>query len=287
MKIGLGTVQFGMSYGIANHAGKVSQSEVFNIIQLAKERFISTIDTAMNYGDSESTLGSVGMETFKVVTKLSKVPEDLDSIDNWISEKIATSLKNLKISSLYGLLIHYPEQLLDTKGKEIYAALRKNKEKGLINKIGISVYSPESLFDLIKFFDIDLVQAPLNLIDRRFVNTGSLKKLKDKNIEIHTRSAFLQGLLLMKKSERPEKFNIWNDIWRDWDFWLNSNKISPVIASISYPLSFSEVDQVIIGVNNYEQLKQITDNLKGDKLNLPDLTSTDIRLINPSLWGDL
>ena len=198
MKLGLGTVQFGCNYGISNQKGQVSPLEVEKILNFAYEQGIDTMDTANMYGNSEEVLGRFNLDNFKVVTKTTKVNLALDENENLNRFKDAfyASQKKLGYIKLHGLMFHESMDLLGKCGSKLWDLLCDFKEKEYVEKIGVSVYYPETLMEIIDKFNIDIVQLPLNMLDQRFIYL--LKELKQKGIEIHTRSTFLQGLLLMK-----------------------------------------------------------------------------------------
>lgn len=288
MKLALGTVQFGLPYGIANQAGQVTRVEAKAMLKLAESNGIDMLDTAIAYGESETCLGEVGIEGFNVVTKLPSVPDSCADVGGWVRAQMNGSLARLGVRSVYGLLLHRSEQLLNENGKELYLALQDLKEKGLVRKIGVSIYSPIDLELIITLFRLDLVQAPFNLVDRRLQSTGWLKRLKDEGVEIHTRSVFLQGLLLMPQLAMPPKFALWREVWSKWYQWLSERNISAVEACLSYPLAFPEIDRVIVGVDSVKQLKQIVEvAASGVVYNLPDLQCDSESLINPACWSKI
>ncbi len=288
MRLALGTVQFGLLYGVANKSGQVSQTEAKSMLRIASENGIDTIDTAIAYGESEKCLGEVGVENFKLVTKLPAMPNGCLDINSWINEQVSSSLARLGVSQIYALLLHKSEDLLEPNGRELYRALDSLKEKGLVKKIGLSIYSPNELELLKNYFSFDLVQAPFNLIDQRLLHSGWMQKLKDNGVEIHTRSAFLQGLLLMKEIDIPPKFSPWKHLWKKWHNWLAENNISALQCSLAFPLSFPEIARVVVGADSHQQLKEIinaTSNLL--HTDLPNLLSADENLINPVNWSKL
>jgi aryl-alcohol dehydrogenase-like predicted oxidoreductase len=287
MRLALGTAQFGQSYGISNKSGQVSQSAAKSIINLAKSSRINMLDTAIAYGESEATLGLIGVKDFKLVTKLPPFG-GIGDPQCWVSKEIRSSLSRLNLNSVYAVLIHRPEQLNGSFGAGIYDGLQLLKHQGLVEKIGISIYSPVELIPLMEKFHFDLVQAPLNLVDRRIVNSGWLTRLKDCGVEIHARSVFLQGLLLMGQTEIPLKFERWKNIFEKWHDFLKLGQISALEACIAYPLSFSEVDKVIVGVESQEQLIQIlTASTFSKNINLPNISCEDEDFVNPANWANL
>jgi aryl-alcohol dehydrogenase-like predicted oxidoreductase len=288
MKLALGTVQFGLDYGVANIGGRVNKDEVRAILAAAAQNGINTLDTAIAYGDSESVLGSFGVGHWQVVTKLPSVPEGCGDVVSWMALEIQQSMARLNVSQLRGVLLHRPGQLLENKGQELYRALQSTKENGLVQKIGVSVYEPAELDQLFDRFELDLVQAPLNILDRRLVDSGWAKQLKNAGVELHTRSAFLQGLLLMPAGDRPRKFNQWSDIWSVWDKWLDKHSLSPLQACLHYLNGVLEVDRVVVGVDSVRQLNQIIGASGGVLADLPKWNSfQDLRVLNPSSWTHL
>jgi len=287
-RLALGTVQFGLSYGVANLVGQVTRPEAKAMLQLAAANGVDTLDTSIAYGDSEACLGEAGTQGFKLVTKLPAVPNDCVDASAWIRQQVSESLTRLGVTSVYGLLLHRSEQLLSTNGTAIFYALQELKDNGQVCKLGISIYSPSELDALIPHYPIDMLQAPFNLVDRRLYHTGWLQRLKDCGVEVHTRSVFLQGLLLMKKADIPTKFARWSDVWHRWQQWLADRKASAVQACLAFPLAFPEIDRVVVGADSVSQFAQIlsaTNTLSiGD---LPDLQCKDENLINPAKWPTL
>ncbi len=290
MKIALGTAQFGLIYGVANQSGQVPHEEAQAILQYAKESGIDTLDTAIIYGESEQRLGAIGVQDWEIISKLPEVSSDCPNIAKWVEEEVQASLRRLKRKNLSALLLHRPQQLLENNGKALYTALQRIKKDGLVEKIGISIYTPEELEALYqrKYFEFDLVQAPFNVIDRRLIQSGWLKRLSDLGIELHVRSVFLQGLLLMTEKARPPKFDRWKQLWRDWHEWLNKTGLTPMEACIRYALSFPEIDRVIVGVDTKAQLMEILQAAKGSTPEVSEhIQSNFTELLNPAYWPDL
>ena len=280
-KLGIGTAQFGQRYGISNKFGKVSQSEAENILYLAKLNSIDIIDTAISY-NSESCLGNIGVKEYKVVTKLPPVPNDIKNICEWIDVQIKSSLKRLRVNSVYGLLLHNSEDYKNSELREKFKSLKADK---IIHKIGVSIYSPNELNNLPCENEIDIVQAPINLVDQRLVDSGWLKKLNSYGVEVHARSVFMQGLLLMPKKLIPQSFMAWSSLWNRWHDWLNRENITAIEACLHYVFSLPHVNRVIIGFEAANQLKQIVESLKSSlNISYLDISNIDENLVNPSIW---
>lgn len=288
-KLALGTVQFGLSYGIANQSGQVKLSEAKDILDQARNAKIDLLDTAIAYGDSEEILGKIDIGGFRVVSKLPDISESCVDIDSWVEEKVEGSLKRLGVSSLYGVLLHRSQNLLGKSGKKLIDALNRVKSDGLTQKVGVSIYEPSELDEVMHLISIDLAQAPLNVIDRRLETSGWLSRLHQEGVEVHTRSAFLQGLLLMPRNKIPPKFEPWSKLWDSWALELEEKNIRAAAACFSYPLSLSEVDRVVVGVDSVDQLNTL---ITASQNQLPHhdfsfMTSEDQMLINPSRWSNL
>ncbi len=287
-RLALGSAQFGLKYGIANEYGQVSPDEVRKILSVAADHKIHTLDTAIAYGGSERTLGQIGVTDWNIVTKLPAVPDRCTNIEQWIDHQISESLTRLGVTRLHAVLLHRPGQLLESQGKELLAALETLKHKGLTNKIGISVYSPDELERLFEKMNFDLVQAPLNILDRRFIDTGWTSRLRNMGVELHTRSTFLQGLLLMPASRRPVKFRRWDSLWFEWERWLNESGVTPLEACLRYVLSIEEIDKVIVGIDGLHQLHEILAATSGSLTSLPSWQQPiDSELISPAQWMHL
>ncbi len=288
MKLALGTAQFGLSYGIANSGGRVRRKEVAKILSLARISGIDMLDTASAYGYSEACLGAVGTQGFKVVTKIHNLPNESSELYSYVHNQLQTSLRLLGLDSVYGLLLHRPQQLIEPSGRSLVQALEQLKDRGLVQKIGVSIYDPKELDFLTQVCQIDLVQAPLNLIDHRLITTGWLQRLHDMGVEVHTRSAFLQGLLLMPRETIPEKFNAWSHLFDHWHAWLNENRATSAEACLSFVTSQPLIDRVVVGVDSYTQIQELLKaELKKPQLQLPNLCCDDVNLINPSNWSSM
>ncbi len=289
MNIALGTAQFGQDYGISNKTGQVAFEEAKNILYLCKAKGIHTIDTAMNYGDSEKLLGDIGVKNLKIITKIPSVPESCPDINLWLSEQVELSLNRLNYKKLYAVMLHRPEQLLGPIGSEIFESLINQKKLAKFEKLGISIYDPNELEEILSIYNFDIIQSPFNLIDRRLVETGWLDKLKKEKIEVHTRSIFLQGLLLMQRENLPEKFNKWSKIWTEWHDWLEDNSLSALEASLNFVRSYKLIDKIVVGVDSLNQLEQIIEvmSVKKYQHNFPEIGCGDMNLINPSNWSSL
>jgi aryl-alcohol dehydrogenase-like predicted oxidoreductase len=270
-KIGIGTVQFGLKYGISNFKGQTKINEVKKILEYSRVKNIDVIDTAVTYGSSEEILGKNNLTDFKVVSKFS-IPGPGSVISQFKS-----SLTSLKIKSVYGYLAHRPLELIQNKldWDELY----KLKNDGFIKKIGYSLNNPEELELLLENNLIpDLVQIPYNYIDNRF--NAYLMDLKNIGCEIHARSAFLQGLFFTDPSTLPNYFNEVKPIVKELQ-----NQISDLpSALLNYVVNQPLIDKVIIGVESLAQLEENLENMENcTKLPSNNLLFKD-NILMPSNW---
>ena len=288
-KVSLGTVQFGMDYGIANSSGQITLKECSSILSEASRIGIKNIDTATVYGKSEHILGEIGVNKFNVTTKIPYVPPETKDLIEHVEKLILESLSKIGLKSFYCVLIHDSKQLSNKDSQEkIFNALKKVKARGLVKKIGVSIYDPIELNNINYLSKYDIVQAPFNILDRRIIKDGWLDKLKKNKISLQVRSIFLQGLLLMPSELRPKKFSKWNGLWEAWDSWLIDSKLTPLEACLNFPLTIDNIDSIVVGVDSKEHLQQIGKYLNNKNITYPSfLQSNDLDLIDPNHWNNL
>ncbi len=289
-KIALGTVQFGIDYGINSENGQVRPEEVRSILNYAHSQNIDLLDTAPAYGNSEKVLGAANVQNFKVVTKTRHFDNAEISNDDieLLKKDFSCSLADLRQESFYGVLVHNASDLLKPGSKKLFDQLESLKQAEKIKKIGVSVYDNKQLQSILENFDIDIVQLPFNILDKRLIDSGMLSILQNRGIEVHARSVFLQGLLLMSNQDRPRKFHRWNALWKTWHEWLNDNQITALEAAIRHAVSMPEISKVLVGVDTKDQLKEIIIASDGIFPNIPaELYTNDVNLLNPSNWDRL
>ena len=286
-QIALGTAQFGIpSYGVANTSGCLTIAEANRVLQCAQLSGIDTLDTAVAYGRSEEVLGHIGVVGWKVVTKLPALPSKCADVAGWIDAEVRGSLGRLRLDRLHGLLLHCPGDLLGPAGPEYLSALDTLKGSGLVDKVGVSIYAPEDLDSLFALRRFDLVQAPISILDQRMIHSGWTRRLAREGVELHARSAFLQGLLLMPETVRMQRFPCWSNIWQIWSDWLKQTRLTPLRACLAYALSVEGVDRVIVGVDCLAHLEEIVQAATADLPSLPRWPEPiDPILLNPRLWN--
>ena len=289
-RIAVGTAQFGMKYGVANSLDRVSDAEAQKILCCARECGVKTLDTAASYGVSEECLGRVGVNEWEIVSKIPAIPKMADKrgLHIWFNETLQKSLAKLRVNSLYGLLVHEASDLNGPLSDALYAQMKSAKDNEITRKIGVSVYHPQELDDLIDRYPIDLVQLPFNVLDQRFAESGWLERLQRADIEVHSRSVYLQGLLLMSAEARPKKCLRWPKLWQQWDGWINESGLSPLATCLSAVLKQKMIDRVIIGFDNLDQFEKLRETKIPPEISLPVFSDfATEELINPSKWNTI
>lgn len=285
MKLAIGTVQFGLAYGIANAGGQVPADEATRILADARAAGIDTLDTAAAYGEAEQVLGRIGVEGWRIVTKVPALPDDIDDPRGWVRTVIARSLANLATDHIDAVLLHRAQDLVGPDAAALWAGLRDVKEAALCARIGVSIYAPDDLAALPAAVKPDLVQAPFNVVDRRLETSGWAERLAAQGTALHLRSAFLQGLLLMSADERPARFRPFDATFARWDDFLAETGQSPVEGALGLALSRPWAERVVVGVDTAIQLDGILNAARRSGPPAPvDLAVTDPRLIDPSTW---
>ena len=278
-KIALGTVQFGLDYGITNHSGQVTKDEVKNILDYAKYKDIDTLDTAARYGNSEQVLGEIGVNNYRIITKTTPLKNGVDGVIKGFHQ----SLDNLNVGQVDGLLIHNIDDVKDRRFGDLFHKLNELKEEGLINKIGFSTYTPDQVDFLLENFDFDLIQVPFNIFDTRLIEGGQLQSLKKRNIEIHARSIFLQGVLL-DFDNLSSYFSRWKKQFDEYQGTVEKSGLSLLEYALNFTLNVQEIDEILVGVNSEDQLREIVSSVKGQG-DLSAYPICDKNLLNPSNWG--
>ncbi len=279
-KIILGTVQFGQDYGVSNTGGKTKYEETQKIIEFAKINNINTLDTANEYGNAEELLGEIGLEKFNVISKFKFQKKES------IEKKFFETIYKLDIKHLYAYLAHDAYEVLNEP--DIWGVLKDLKDKNKIKKIGFSLNSQKEFQDILSFgIRPDIIQIPFNLLDNRFKKIA--KYCSKNNIEVHSRSVFLQGLFFINTNELPKKLKKMKKYLNELNLICKKNGFTMNELALNYVLSKKYIDKVLIGVENLTQLNENIDQLNKD-INqnifesIENIYIEDKHLLNPSNW---
>lgn len=286
----LGTAQFGLDYGISNNSGKVKKEDLVKLLLFAKESGFKYLDTANAYGDSENRIGEMYEITkdFDLITKTAHIDPDKNYKKNleYIKKQFFESLKKMKRESVETLLVHNSIDISIQNGEKIYQYLAELKKNGLVKKIGVSVYSTEEAISICKDFSIDVLQFPINVLDQSFDKSKTLTLLKNKNIELHARSIFLQGLLLMDIQDIDPYFQRIKPKIESYKKSLKKHGLDKVDGALNYIKRVDSIDALVIGVENKSQLSKIVNSLKKSltEIEYDEFAISDADIINPSKW---
>lgn len=278
MKLGLGTVQLGMPYGIANQLGQPSRQEAINMLNFARDNGIELLDTATGYGESETIIGEYfasysnskeNISPMKVVTKISLISEVIkytaEEMYQLLKGRLKESLTRLNMDVVDYCLLHSPINLYSHDMK-VVQALKNLKEDGFIRKIGASVYTPDQVKQFLNINGLDIIQVPLNIFDHRLISLGYLNMLREKGIEVHARSVFLQGLLMLPADGVPHSLS---EVKRPLELLKNlavKIKLTPAQLALLFVRDLKEIGRVIVGCESLEQLKDNINTMKMPKI---------------------
>lgn len=283
--LGLGTAQFGMAYGVSNRGCVTPESEVRAILEAALAAGVAFLDTAPAYGEAEAVIGRclAADAPIQIVTKTEVVGKGGVSA---VVDTFRRSLRNLKRERVYGLLTHRADDLLGDDGDALWSLMAGLRACGAVDKIGVSVYGAAEIDAALERFDIDLVQVPLNILDQRLIADGRLGALARRGVEIHARSAFLQGLLLMA----PEDAGPYFDSVRTHLAWVRRNLAvagyDPLRAALAFVADREEVAATIVGVTSATELHGVVDAFWAPRLEFDFSICAwdDEAILNPSRW---
>jgi len=290
VKLGLGSAQFGLDYGVSNREGMTSEDEVRRILGLASGRGVKVIDTARAYGRSQEVLGRClpPAHGFDIVTKIAPMRTASISRDQLagLAAQFEQSLTMLRQERVYGLLAHHAGDVLAEGGEGVVDALRALQARGLVNKIGVSVYDARELDCVLARWTPDIVQLPLSVLDQRLIASGHVAQIARLGVEIHVRSVFLQGLLLMAPQAIPAPLQGAARGVAEFQAFAAAGGCSPAGAALQFAAALPGVRAVLAGVNNAAQLEELLDygSCAADTFAMARFALTDEALLNPARW---
>jgi aryl-alcohol dehydrogenase-like predicted oxidoreductase len=296
MQLCLGTVQFGMDYGIKNQK-QPSLKDAVKMLDYATQNGISAIDTAHAYGTAEDVVGEFlkrkTIQREKLFLSSKFKPNDLDDIKvidyvKVIKEHLEYQLKRLNTDYLDSYMFHSSRYAFND---EILEALYKVKDEGKIKHYGVSVYYPDEAKKCIASPYVDFIQLPFSIFDQRMANEGVFDLAKtNSSTQIHSRSAFIQGLILMNESEVPPFLKDAKPIVRKIDKLCKKYNVSRISLAINFVKQFDVISHLVFGVDNIEQLKE---NIKIFNDDFPteilreiskEFKTIETKIVMPSLW---
>lgn len=290
-RMGLGTAQFGMNYGVSNKTGRPDEPEIARILARAVDAGTGYLDTASSYGDAEKIIGRYLPKDhrLRIVTKIPPAEREMSGPDykQLVLDSIAGSLRRLKLDRIHGVLIHRASDL-DAPGWEYMVdAMQIARARGWTSCIGASVYDDDQVALVESRLQPDIIQLPCNALDRRLVESKTLKRLKLAGVEIHARSIFWQGLLLMPADQLPPYFAPVRAQFSSMREYWAIRGVEPLVACLASVLQQPEIDAAIVGVNHEKEFCEIVaavSELSYREIDVGSAPSVDPIYLDPSKW---
>ena len=284
--IAIGTANFGKQYGIANAYGRLSKKSVEEILGLAKSLGVTCLDTANDYGESQKVLGEIDVRDWRIVSKISSIPPGCIDIPAYVRTQILLILDSLKVSEFDTVLVHNAKYLMGGFGDQVFEEIQKAQSKGQVRKIGLSIYDPNDLELITSRFNLDLVQAPINVFDNRLQDSGWLDRLVSTGTEVHARSVFLQGVLLSAEAQNNAFFKPWKSSFEKWNSFCEATRNTPLTNCIKHVNSYDRVSHVVVGIDSAQNLSEVFDAFSEPAHRVAEIDfGIDPDLINPVSWG--
>jgi aryl-alcohol dehydrogenase-like predicted oxidoreductase len=291
-RVGLGTVQFGMHYGISNRRGQPGEAEVAAILDRAEESGIGYLDTAFAYPNSEALIGRhlARRSKLKIISKTAPIESArIERSDKRrILDALALSMERLRVDRLYGLLVHHATDLGKPGWEHLVDVLAEARSRAWVGRVGASVYSDNELELVENRFAPDIIQGPFNRLDTRLISSKCFLRLKASGTEMHARSVFLQGLLLMPLASLPAFFEPVKAPLASLRAVWTEQGVSPLAACLQFVLGHPDIDAAIVGVNSLSEFDEIRSAAVFDstrpKVTGEFLPAIDRRYLDPSLW---
>jgi aryl-alcohol dehydrogenase-like predicted oxidoreductase len=283
MELALGTAQFGLGYGIAGRGSPVPELEVRSILKRAAEFGIQTLDTAVAYGDIEARLTKLApYGAFKIVTKLPAIPVETrpSEVSEWVDSILQRTDERIG-DSLHAVLFHSAEDLLENFAEAIWARCAA-WVSGREIKVGVSCYDTNTLNRVWERFPIEFAQLPGNALDQRL---NSAVFVQPQELEVHIRSVFLQGLLLLPEAEAARRMPRATVALERWHSWLRERSLEPLEGALGLAKGFRAASHCVVGVDNLAQLEGIAEAWGAvPALNSDVLAEADLDIIDPRRW---
>lgn len=295
MELCLGTVQFGMDYGIRGQK-QPSVQQAIEMLDYATQHGITTIDTANAYGTAEDVVGeflkkkTIERNQLFLVSKFK--PNLLDGIEvdkyyEVMKKNLENTLSRLRVDYLDGYLLHSSRYVFNDA---IIETLNQLKKEGYAKKVGVSVYETEEAKECIVKPNIDFMQLPYSIFDQRMKNDGVFQLANGSNTQIHSRSAFIQGLILMNEMEVPTFLEKAKPIVRKIDTICNEIGISRIALAMNFVKQQECISHLVFGVDNIQQLQEDIElfyqELSKDVVNeiSKEFINIEADIVMPSLW---
>lgn len=286
----LGTAQLGMRYGIANISGKPDEQGVAEILSAAWTAGVEVIDTAQVYGDSERVIGAYLRahpdQSFRIITKLA------DAVDHENAEAVVASARlsrDVLGQPLAALMLHDATSV--TKwNRRLQRGLDEILDTGIAEAVGVSIYTPPEFQAALEIPTLRVIQAPFNALDRRLLESGLLARAIESGRVLVLRSAFLQGLLLLRAGQVPPQLSFAEPHLARWRSICARHAEGCAMTAVGYVRHAAPRALIVIGSERAEQVRAnarlvaectLSEDVVSEIEKMP---IPEERVINPSLW---
>ena len=280
-KICIGTANFSQRYGVLNKRIK----KPYDLVEKLLEYNINSIDIADSYKLDKKTKKLFSkISCLEICAKVGSLAH-VNNPYNYLLRYLKNLKKDFKCKKIKYLLLHDENDLLTDNGPKIYQALQNLKKKKIIDFLGVSIYDFNALKKILSCYDLDAIQCPFNIFDRRLLEKKFLNILLKKKIKIHVRSIFLQGFVFFKNAKVPNYLFKFKKYLSNWNKWIYKNKRNKVNIILSDLQKYKFINKIVIGVNSSDELHQILNYKKIKKIKLPIFNYDNNQiLIKPYLW---
>lgn len=285
-KLVIGTASWGQNYGLFNGNG-ANQLEAKKILKVAFDAGISSVDTAPSYGNSEEILGNCHASNLGIFTKVDGLW--FESSDSFAYEELKSSLGRLGVSHITGLTFHSATSFFRDPSRAL-SLVSRALDEGLAKEWGVSVYESDEVERLLEISTPNYIQAPVSIVDRRFISGELSTKMLESSVRLQGRSVFLQGLLLNGAAGLPEYFSKHRELFRSYERIAASAGVSMLSLALEPILQAESVDSLVVGIHDSNQMQNLIDVVFGEgpvvALDLIPQCS-DLELIDPRRWPKL
>jgi aryl-alcohol dehydrogenase-like predicted oxidoreductase len=286
-----GTAKLGLiDYG---HSSDEPHSSSEIILQKAQESGIDILDTSPRYGNAESLIGDYHArndKTFRICTKIDKLTPNSSITEKSIFNSVTNSLKKTNTNIIDTLYLHQHD-LEIISDYSIIRSLRKLKKEGLVNKLGVSIYSKLECKYVLNSDIYDVIQLPVSIVDSHIYSS-----LIERGVEkqIVARSTFLQGTLFNRKyiNKKIVQADAMLKYYATLDKLVKKYDTDLATLACSFVMSLPNVHYMIIGTTSQNNLSKI---VKSSVVQLQKELYLEVKVLskqykewsNPNNWCNL
>ncbi len=280
-KLGLGSGHFGLDQHPASRS-RMSLADAMAAVALAADGGVRLIDTSPQYGEAESVLGQVLPESppapppFTIVTKTAPLGQGLAMVEL----AARASLQKMRIAQGGAIVVQQASDLLQPEGQALWDRLRKLKDEGLYEAVGLSATAADDPVGLARRFKPDLMQLPASLLDQRLIQDGTLERLAAMGVQVHLRSVFQHGLLFLPRAGLPQAVADCGPRLSRIRRTIAEAGADPLQAALGFAMAQPEASFIIIGIASAAELRVI---LAAAAAPAPSLDWSALKIDDPAI----